>query len=237
MASVHEPKRRPERVSRADSRLRFGQCLQPGDRVHESPVSAEHPKSQSRNPRCQPHAPFNRSRRARPRGRCGRALGDLAPNAPHRPETIGAGETCLFPAQELRKARDHATTWVCRRLEGWDDPGWMRVEAVERMRDATADANAALEQALAKRGRVMARRRSLVSQLYRAARVSNNISAIASSNPRRVARRARNVMLGRSSATLGYGGDCGDEHRRCSSGLIRDDLRGCQRLRLAQNRG
>ena len=50
---------------------------------------------------------------------------------------------------------------------------------------------------------VMARRRSFTSQLYRAARISNNISAIASGNPRRVARRAKNVALGR---TLGRGG-------------------------------
>ncbi len=43
----------------------------------------------------------------------------------------------------------------------------------------------------------MARHRSLTSQLYRAARTSNNISALASGNPRRVARRARNVAVGR----------------------------------------
>jgi len=49
----------------------------------------------------------------------------------------------------------------------------------------------------------MARRRSLTSQLYRAARLSNNISAIASGNPRRIARRAKNVMIGR---TLGRSG-------------------------------
>ena len=48
-----------------------------------------------------------------------------------------------------------------------------------------------------------ARRRAFTSQLYRAARISNNISAIASGNPRRVARRAKNVALGR---TLGRGG-------------------------------
>jgi hypothetical protein len=46
------------------------------------------------------------------------------------------------------------------------------------------------------------RRRSFTSQLYRAARIPNNISAIASGNPRRVARRATNVALGR---TLGRG--------------------------------
>ena len=43
----------------------------------------------------------------------------------------------------------------------------------------------------------MARRRSFTSQLYRAARLSNNISAIASCNPRRIARRTKNVALGR----------------------------------------
>lgn len=49
----------------------------------------------------------------------------------------------------------------------------------------------------------MARRRSLTSQLYRAARISNNISAVASGNPRRVARRAKNVVVGRELGRLG----------------------------------
>ena len=49
----------------------------------------------------------------------------------------------------------------------------------------------------------MARRRSFTSQLYRAARISNNIGAIASGNGRRVVRRARNVTVGRA---LGRGG-------------------------------
>ena len=49
----------------------------------------------------------------------------------------------------------------------------------------------------------MARRRSLTSQLYRAARVSNNISAATSGSPRRGARRAKNVAVGRA---LGRGG-------------------------------
>jgi len=49
----------------------------------------------------------------------------------------------------------------------------------------------------------MARTRSLTSQLYRAARLSNNISAIASGNPRRMARRAKNVVLGRSLGKTG----------------------------------
>jgi hypothetical protein len=44
---------------------------------------------------------------------------------------------------------------------------------------------------------MMSRRRSLTSQLYRAARLSDNVSAIASGNPRRVARRAKNVIVGR----------------------------------------
>jgi hypothetical protein len=49
----------------------------------------------------------------------------------------------------------------------------------------------------------MARRRSFTSQLYRASRISNNISTIASGNPGRVARRAKNVTIGRA---LGRGG-------------------------------
>ncbi|HLH66800.1 MAG TPA: hypothetical protein VKV27_13970 [Solirubrobacteraceae bacterium] len=50
----------------------------------------------------------------------------------------------------------------------------------------------------------MARRRSLTSQLYRAARISNNLSAIASGNPRRVTRRAKNVVVGRALGRSGF---------------------------------
>jgi hypothetical protein len=49
----------------------------------------------------------------------------------------------------------------------------------------------------------MARRRSLTSQIYRAARISNNVSAVASGSPRRVARRAKNVAVGRALARGG----------------------------------
>ncbi len=41
----------------------------------------------------------------------------------------------------------------------------------------------------------MPRKRSFTSQVYRAARVSNNISAVASGNPKRVTRRAKNVAV------------------------------------------
>lgn len=51
----------------------------------------------------------------------------------------------------------------------------------------------------------MARRRSLTSQLFRAARLSDNLSALASGNPRRVARRVRNVALVAGSAAPGGG--------------------------------
>jgi hypothetical protein len=50
---------------------------------------------------------------------------------------------------------------------------------------------------------MMPRRRSLTSQLYRAARLSNNLSALASGNPRRVARRAKNVLVGRALGMAG----------------------------------
>jgi hypothetical protein len=49
----------------------------------------------------------------------------------------------------------------------------------------------------------MARGGSFTSQLYQAARVSNNISAAASGNPRRVAWRAKNVVLGRALGRAG----------------------------------
>ena len=49
----------------------------------------------------------------------------------------------------------------------------------------------------------MGRRRSLTSQLYRAARISNDISAVASGNPSRVARRTKNIVVGRSLGKAG----------------------------------
>jgi hypothetical protein len=49
----------------------------------------------------------------------------------------------------------------------------------------------------------MTRRRGLVSQLYRTARMVNDISAIASGNPNRIARRAKNRIVGRALARAG----------------------------------
>jgi hypothetical protein len=49
----------------------------------------------------------------------------------------------------------------------------------------------------------MSRRRSLTSSLYRAARISNNISAAVSGKPSRIVRRAKNVAVGRSLGRAG----------------------------------
>lgn len=49
----------------------------------------------------------------------------------------------------------------------------------------------------------MARRRSFTSQLYRAARLSSTISAVASGKPRRVATRGKNIILGRALGRAG----------------------------------
>ena len=43
----------------------------------------------------------------------------------------------------------------------------------------------------------------LVSQLYRTARLANDVSAITSSNPHRIARRAKNKIVGRAIARAG----------------------------------
>lgn len=48
----------------------------------------------------------------------------------------------------------------------------------------------------------MARKRSLTSQLYRAARVSNNVSSL--SSPKRAGRRAKNVAVGRALGRAGF---------------------------------
>jgi len=49
----------------------------------------------------------------------------------------------------------------------------------------------------------MARRRSLSSQLFRAARITDDIEAAASSNPKRIGRRAKNVAVGRALRKAG----------------------------------
>jgi hypothetical protein len=47
------------------------------------------------------------------------------------------------------------------------------------------------------------RSRSLVSQMYLAARLANDVSTLASGNPNRIARRARNKIVGRALARAG----------------------------------
>jgi hypothetical protein len=49
----------------------------------------------------------------------------------------------------------------------------------------------------------MTRRRGLVSQLYRTARLANDLLAISSGNPSRIARRARNKIVGRALGRAG----------------------------------
>lgn len=49
----------------------------------------------------------------------------------------------------------------------------------------------------------MARRRSLSSQLFRAARVMDDLEAAGSGNPRRMRRRVKNVIVGRSLRKAG----------------------------------
>ncbi len=47
------------------------------------------------------------------------------------------------------------------------------------------------------------RRRGLVSTLYRTARLANDVSTLASGNPHRIARRAKNRIVGRALARAG----------------------------------
>ncbi len=47
------------------------------------------------------------------------------------------------------------------------------------------------------------RSRGLVSELYRVARTANTLSAVASGNPTRITRRAKNVILGRALGRAG----------------------------------
>jgi hypothetical protein len=48
------------------------------------------------------------------------------------------------------------------------------------------------------------RSRGLVSKMYRAARVANDVSVLASGNPNRITRRARNRIVGRALARGGF---------------------------------
>ncbi len=50
----------------------------------------------------------------------------------------------------------------------------------------------------------MVRRRSLTSQLYRAARLSNSIGAVASGHPKRIATRGKNIIIGRTLGRAGF---------------------------------
>ena len=47
------------------------------------------------------------------------------------------------------------------------------------------------------------RRRSFVSDMYRAARLANDVSVLASGNPNRIARRVKNRIVGRALARAG----------------------------------
>ena len=49
----------------------------------------------------------------------------------------------------------------------------------------------------------MARRRSLSSQLFKAARIMDDAEAAGSGNPKRMARRAKNVTVGRTLRKAG----------------------------------
>jgi hypothetical protein len=48
------------------------------------------------------------------------------------------------------------------------------------------------------------RRRGFVSDMYRAARLANDVSVLTSGNPHRIARRARNKIVGRALARSGF---------------------------------
>lgn len=50
----------------------------------------------------------------------------------------------------------------------------------------------------------MPRRRSLSSQLFRAARTADDLEALASGRPRVMVRRARHVVVGRTLAKAGF---------------------------------
>jgi hypothetical protein len=50
---------------------------------------------------------------------------------------------------------------------------------------------------------LLTKRRGLVSQLYAAARLANDVSTMASGDPKRIARRAKNKIIGRALGRAG----------------------------------
>jgi hypothetical protein len=48
------------------------------------------------------------------------------------------------------------------------------------------------------------RRRGFVSSMYRAARFANDVTVLASGNPHRIARRAKNKIVGRALARSAF---------------------------------
>lgn len=49
----------------------------------------------------------------------------------------------------------------------------------------------------------MARRRSLTSQMFKAARIVDDVETVASGNPKRIERRTKNVVVGRALGRAG----------------------------------
>ena len=99
----------------------------------------------------------------------------------------------LHHGENKQDFTEHPTEVARRALMAAAEVEWRLIPCLPVIFVVRLDASGAA----ARRGDgVMARRRSITSQLYRPGRLSNDISAVASGNPRRVARRTRNVIVG-----------------------------------------
>jgi hypothetical protein len=109
-----------------------------------------------------------------------------------------------FPEEVRPHALETADYWISVGLTiGLERPHQARglLEVIEAQEAAGA---ALAEDAAAFLGRRSNEAPGLVSSLYRTARLANNVSSLTSGNPHRMARRAKNRIVGRALARGGF---------------------------------
>jgi hypothetical protein len=114
-----------------------------------------------------------------------------------RPESVEAPRTPTMPEVELNHILSRADMGKRRASRASAVPSWN----VERRNGSRLRRSGRLRCVLRNVGN--GDKMTLTRTLYKAARISNNLSAITSGKPKRIARRAKNVAVGRA---LGHAG-------------------------------